>query len=221
MKSISLVAIPAFLLTTMKSVGISLADINVFGAGGTRSLHLPNDPRSTSESNYTTREPFHSHQKLGASELSKFFKNKLSNNDIHDLVSSNDLLCTYVLGLRSYALGHLTSEIPYLEYNNYFNDKSSQQNSTVGLLQFLSNSGFIISEDNYKDTFELRVENDTLFLILKEGFGNLVHCNRSDLKDLVLDLIIEQSFNSFGEQITINSGLFGCYLGKLLNKKIN
>lgn len=219
MKSISVVAIPEYLLTTMKSVGISLADINVFGVNGINNNVEYGSLKADGSNNYTYTDSNYARGNLSGDDLGLFFKNKLSNNDIHDLVSGNEIFYTYVLNARTYmSNNHLANEIPYMQYCNYFNDKSSYNNNVVELLQHLSKGRFTISEDNFKDTFTIVIENDTLFLILKEGFGNLVSCNRSDLKDLILDLIIEQSFDSFGEQITINSGMFSCYLGKLLNK---
>jgi hypothetical protein len=152
--------------------------------------------------------------------LNKVFSEKISTNDISDLLAANKLLTSYLLpqvdkmeyrgelsGVGSYIVDELkyaTSIYNNIDVNDFIRLYS---NPKIDLNTIIMNG-----DNDHKGIFEFQVTDNTVFIILHSGFTNFILFNISSFKPYFLNRLMSCLVNAFGEETVLNSNFLKSYI---------
>lgn len=206
MKKISLVFLPQHLQATFNSVKINLDDLDLLST----EIELNKEHY---DQTYYSREFSKSTVFNHPEDLSNFFKNKVSLQDITDFIVINKYLTKKLFKSHSvdnYVVDNLIDS----GIVNY--DKTTGTYKQYNeLLSMYHNSDILINENNLDQVFSFVKKDNCIFIILKNGFSNLITLNREDLQKSFITLIFDQMIKTYGEQTVYETGLLVNHLESL------
>ena len=209
MKRISFIFLPEHLEKTFASVKVDLSVLDTFSAdiGFNRELYSKDYYASERESDkvYGNED-----------DLYRYFKNKISVQDIVDFISFNQFINNRLF--NSYCL-HTSKFLEDLSYSGLMPYDHKPEENMIELLNMYVGKGgngeFIINENNLNNVFSIVRKDNCIFVILKNGFSNLFTLNRVDLQKSFSNLLFGQLIKTYGEQALYTSGLLVRYLESL------
>lgn len=168
--------------------------------------------------------------------IDRLFKEKVSKNDIIDLLMANRLLNSHLLpevvGEPLEVKSNTGEVLKQPDFNGLAgfikNDLSFYMGITYDMYKYESEfislymnnkiniNTIIMNEDNdsYKQLFELKVTDNTVYVILHSGFTNFIPYSVYEFKSYFLKKLMNCVVNAFGEETVFNSGFFKSYLRK-------
>lgn len=206
MKKISLVFLPQHLQSTFNSVKINLDDLDLLST----EIELN---RENYDPNYYNREFTRSTVFDHSEDLTNFFKNKISLQDITDFIVINKYLSRKLFkcySVDNFVVDNLISS-GIVNYDK--TDGSYKQYNE--LLAMYHNKDIVINENNLDQVFSFIKKDNCIFIILKNGFSNLFTLNREDLQKSFITLIFDQMIKTYGEQAVYETGLLVNHLESL------
>lgn len=206
MKKISLVFLPEHLQATFNSVKIDLADIDLLST----EIELL---REHYDKNYYLRVFEKSTVFNHSDDLTNFFKNKISLQDITDFIVFNRFLCKKLF--RSYTSDNYV--VDNLIMSNILSYEKTEGSFVQykELLDMYFDSENNINENNIDTVFSTVRKDNCIFVILKKGFSNLFTLNREDLQKSFITLIFDQMIKTYGEQAVYETGLLVNHLDSI------
>jgi len=160
-------------------------------------------------------------------ELTKTLLDKMSKYDLMDFYVSNMVLNNALLGEDNHGSFH--NAIKW-DISDIINDELQVDNLKTtpytvmrerykDVINNLSDTECILmSSNNENETFTFETSEQTLFVILHNGFTDLtVKSNRTVLHDF-MRVLVNKMFNVFGDEHTMSHSLFKAYLKSCLIK---
>lgn len=198
-KRISAVFIPDFIVKTLKSRGMELIDL---------------------ETNLITNKD----------NTLTWLKDNLSKLDIKDWVSINHMLNSKLLPRQKNKMSYGFSTD---DDNTFFKFIESDIRNKVGMLEDVVNmeeivklytndkvdiKSIILSNNHNELPYTFVQGNDTVFVIISEGFMNFIVYNIKEFKETFVSSLVDYSFKGLGELRTTRSELFMDYISLKLTK---
>lgn len=123
--------------------------------------------------------------------------NTISLRDLMDLISSNTFFDNIIINKMSiYFSQPLHRLLDKLHYSNAMPSLKDSLNSFISL--FSNNNTIIMSE--YNKLYEYYVTQNTLFIIVHEGFTNFTLYSDADFKNFFIDELLVKLISTYGEK---------------------
>lgn len=206
MKKISILFLPEHLDKTFNSVGIDKSQLDLL------SSHIEMT-KPYYDKNYETTLREESKIIRSDLDLKNFFNNKVSNQDITDFIVTNVFLFKKLFKNYRSETG-VVSDLLYSGITDY--DKvDGKYKDFQDIMSMYVNNDIIINENNLNQVFSIIRKDNCIFVILKNGFSNLLTLNREDLQKSFINLIFDQMIKTYEEQSFLETGLLVSYLRTL------
>ena len=198
-KIISAVFIPDFIVKTLKSRGMELIDF---------------------ETNLITNKD----------NTLTWLKDNLSKLDMKDWVSINHMLNGKLLPRQKNKMSSFFSEI---NNETFYNFIERDIRNKVGMIEDVVNmeeiiklytsdkvdiKSIILSNNHNELPYTFVQGNDTVFVIISEGFMNFIVYNIKEFKETFVSSLVDYSFKGLGELRTTRSELFMDYISLKLTR---
>lgn len=143
---------------------------------------------------------------------------KLSKNDILDFYLVNMNMTNYIMGEDNHGTVHDFIKYDLLYKNGLESDRTAlKERYTAVLNNLLSKKSIYMSENDEESSYTLSVQENTIFVILHDGFSDLLYNSDSVEKEIFVKTLINKMFNVFGEEATLRTAMFKAYIkNKLL-----
>ena len=151
------------------------------------------------------------------SEVFDLLKDKLSNNDILDLYLTNMYMTNSIIGEDNNGTLHDFIRYTLIDKVGLEGDTELlKQRYVVILNNLLSKKSIYMSENDEESRYTLSVKENTIFVILHDGFSDLLYNSDSSEKEIFVKTLINKMFAVFGEEDTLSKGMFRAYIRKRL-----
>ena len=147
----------------------------------------------------------------------ELLEDKLSKNDILDFYLVNMYMSNYILGEDDH--GSIHDFIKYgilYKYGLAYDAPLLKKRYTDILNNLLSKKSIYMSENDDESKYTLSVQENTIFVILHDGFSDLLFNSDSSEKEIFVKTLINKMFNVFGEEATLKTSIFKAYIRKQL-----
>jgi len=195
-KDISVVIIPHYISSALESDGVKLSELAAIAT------------------NLTGRWDDINMEEVTNNILDKI-KDTLSTYDLNTLVIANKDLFKYITGSNGYKLGGLSWVIENKIHDYLYSKGMYNQNDNTVYMDLindlrLTNTNSMSELKN--NGYELLKADKTIFIILHEGFSNvIIDGNKVNREKLLLELV-NCMFESFGEDVVHSTDIFKQYL---------
>lgn len=208
-KRFQVVALPDYVVKTLSSLGVSLGNLDdMLRLYVNNDNTLPNGNRAA----WVTEH-----------KLIDWFAEKLSKNDISDILVANgivgDLLASknmYNANICSFTANDLweLKTRGYAYDDNYRNFVSFYADEKINISDIV-----LDDENNVCSIVKTVVTETTVFVILQRGFTNFIAYPDLTFKEKFFSRILNLVFRSYGEEATMLCSLYHNYINMLMLKK--
>jgi len=147
----------------------------------------------------------------------ELLEDKLSRNDILDFYLVNMYIMNYLLGEDNHGSTHDFIKYDILYKYGLGNDRKLLKKRYTDILNnLLSKKSIYMSENDDESKYTLSVQQNTIFVILHDGFSDLLFNSGSSEKEIFVKTLINKMFDVFGEEATLKTGIFKSYTKKQL-----
>ena len=159
------------------------------------------------------------------SNTNSWLNNNLSKMDIKDWISVNRMLVSKLLPRQK--LFGLSEPMNYKNSRSFNSILETDIRNSVGLVEDVVNMNellslysnedidintIILSNNHNELPYKLVQGNDTVFVIISEGFMNFIVYDIKPFKETFVSSVVDYSFKSFGERRTVGSPMFMDYI---------
>ena len=160
-----------------------------------------------------------------SSNTNSWLNNNLSKMDIKDWISVNHMLVSKLLPRQK--LFGLSEPMNYKNSRSFISILETDIRNSVGLVEDVVNMNellslysnedidintIILSNNHNELPYKLVQGNDTVFVIISEGFMNFIVYDIKPFKETFVSSVVDYSFTSFGQRRTVGSPMFMDYI---------
>lgn len=196
-----IVALPDYVVTTFKSLGVSLSDLDDM-----LRLYYEHDVEDNNGSKMRW---------ILESKLLDWFEEKLSKNDVSDIMTANEMVSELlsVSNIRSDTMSQFMQDSLWsLKKRGYDYESTRRDFISFYADHSINTDNYVLDDDNNVKIVDTVITETTVFVILHRGFTNFKVYNDLSFKKKFSSFMLNLVFKAYGEEAVVYSDFFSDYV---------